>query len=129
MKEFVLGNAQGVVEMIQPNQQRVPVEFKGTGRNAIRASCLIRDMTANEICKIYLFFKYDGSNPLNMTQSDLEQMGAGTTSVNLDFTPEWGIDASQKKSYRSDQILQYTETSIRQMEDRLRGLELSKAAI
>jgi hypothetical protein len=61
---------------------------------------------------VFLFFRYDGSNPLNMSHNDLNSQVVGSVTVNLFFTSKGKADG---RIYRADEILQYNEESIREM--------------
>jgi hypothetical protein len=71
---------------------------------------------------MYLFFRYNGANPLNLSYNEVVRKIEHTVDFNLEFkgaTGNW-------ESYRADQILQYNEQSLREMADKLKGIKPDK---
>ena len=61
-----------------------------------------------------------------MSHNDLNSQVVGSVTVNLFFTSKGKADG---RIYRADEILQYNEESIREMQERLRGMKLDGEAL
>lgn len=144
MINFTLGQATGSVQMIRPDRKTETIVFEPKERNAVRVECYIRCKSSRrptseadlekDYRKVYLFFRYDGSNPLNMTPSELGKNINNTLSMDLKFKPHCDSEDQRKpedaeRSYQRHEILQYNQESIREMEERMKGIEFSRDAL